>query len=312
MRLGIFAKTFPRSTLEQTFDAIKSLGLHGVQFNFTCAGLPPLPDYIEPVLAERIRSGLESRSIAMAAVSGTCNLIHPDVAQRDESIRRLQILIENSPKLGTSVVTLCTGTRDPNDMWRAHPQNDSVEAWHDLLRSLERLLPIAESHRIALGIEPEPANVIGSAPQARRLLNEMKSSSLRIVFDAANLVEPYGLSKQREILEQAFDLLGEDIVLAHAKDLGSYGTGGRSTGSAPSSHPHSAADINAQSVMPLSTVAAGKGDLDYPFFLSLLQQAGFDGSIILHSLSETEALDSVRFIRASLDRTYTFSHSRTR
>ena len=51
MRLGIFAKTFARPTLEETLDAVAGHGLACVQFNMACAGLPTLPEEIEPELA---------------------------------------------------------------------------------------------------------------------------------------------------------------------------------------------------------------------------------------------------------------------
>ena len=46
--------------------------------------------------------------------------------------------------LAAPIITLCTGTRDPQDMWRAHPLNDSPEAWKDLLASVDEALKIAE------------------------------------------------------------------------------------------------------------------------------------------------------------------------
>ena len=48
MRLGIFAKTFSRPTVEGVFDAVREHGLNCVQFNMACAGLPSLPDHIAP------------------------------------------------------------------------------------------------------------------------------------------------------------------------------------------------------------------------------------------------------------------------
>src|SRR5438105_11895911 len=128
MQLGIFAKTFVRSSFTKVFDAVKSHGLDCLQFNFSCAGLPTLPQTIEPALTRSIRCELDGRSLFMAAVSGTCNLIHPDPIQRDESVRRLRVMLGSCRDLGTSLVALCTGTRDPSDMWRAHPQNASPEA----------------------------------------------------------------------------------------------------------------------------------------------------------------------------------------
>src|SRR5437868_5441436 len=83
MQIGIFAKTFP-GPLEHCLDAVAAYGLHTIQFNFSCVGpgVPSLPDRIEHSLAQRIRLETERRSIKIAAVSGTFNMIHPDQAKR--------------------------------------------------------------------------------------------------------------------------------------------------------------------------------------------------------------------------------------
>lgn len=271
MQLGIFAKTFVRADFEEAFEAAKANGLDCVQFNFSCAGLPTLPEAIDSALLQRIRSALERRSVSMAAVSGTCNLIHPNAVHRAKDLGNLQSLVRACGELGTSVVTLCTGTRDAADMWRAHPQNHAPDAWRDLAQSLERLLPIAQERRVFLGIEPEPANVIDSASRARKLLDEIKSPWLKIVFDAANLLQPRTVNQQEKILPEAVGLLGADIVLAHAKDLSGNPSGGQ--------------------------VAAGQGALDYGLYLSLLRNAGFAGPLILHSLREDQVLVAVAFLR---------------
>src|ERR1041384_7260082 len=125
MRLGIFARTFVRPTVEDVFDAVKAHGLSCVQFNLSCAGLPTLPDEIAPSLITRIREASLSSGIEIAAVSGTYNMIHPDHRVRQAGLRRLRTLATACRGLGTSVITLCTGTRDPADMWRWHPENVS-------------------------------------------------------------------------------------------------------------------------------------------------------------------------------------------
>src|SRR5438445_12082412 len=117
MQLGIFARTFVRPSLDDTLDAVKSYGLDCLQFNFSCVGQPTLPESIDPALAFRVRTELEKRSLAMVAVSGTCNLIHPDLSERALCIRRLETMIGVCRKLGTPVVTLSTVTRDATDMW---------------------------------------------------------------------------------------------------------------------------------------------------------------------------------------------------
>ena len=90
MRLGIFAKTFARSSPEGAFDALASYGLHGTQFNMSVAGLPSMPDEIDPALADRVRKAAADRNIALVAVSGTFNMIHPDVGGRRDGLEPLQ------------------------------------------------------------------------------------------------------------------------------------------------------------------------------------------------------------------------------
>jgi sugar phosphate isomerase/epimerase len=78
----------------------------------------------------------------------------------------------------------------------------------------------------------------------------------------------------REILDEAFALVGKDIALAHAKDLDRDGEAGH--------------------------LAAGKGLLDYEHYLSLLDELEFDVCVILHGLTEAELPQSLAFVRAKM------------
>jgi sugar phosphate isomerase/epimerase len=114
MQLGIFAKTFERPTLREVFSSVREHKFGCVQFNFACVGRSTLPQEIEPDSVQQIRSELSRCSLAMAAVSGTCNLVHPRIAHRNSDLAKLEKLIRRCPELGTSVVTVCTGSRDPD------------------------------------------------------------------------------------------------------------------------------------------------------------------------------------------------------
>lgn len=274
MQLGIFAKTFARPAVEEVFLAVAKHRLRCVQFNFACAGLPSLPERIEPELASRIRKAAAEHRIDIAAVSGTFNMIHPDAKQRRDGLRKLGVIAGACARLETRMVTLCTGTRDPVDMWRRHPHNDSPEAWRDLRVSMTKALTIADKHDVTLGLEPETGNVVSSARAARRLLDEMKSPRLKIIMDAANLFPPGELARRKEILDDAFDLLGADLVLAHAKDLRASGQAG--------------------------SLTLGKGVLDWDHYLGRLQAANFAGPLILHGFEERQAAASVKFLRSRL------------
>jgi len=274
VQLGIFAKTFARPTLEAMLDAVVGHGLHCVQFNFSCAGLPNLPERIEPALLKKIQQSMQARNITLAAISGTFNLIHPDPQERQDGLKRLPVLAAASRQLACPVITLCTGTRDPENMWRHHPDNDSPEAWRDLTQSLSEALSIAREYDVTLAFEPEVSNVVNSALKGRRLLDELQSPHLKVVMDGANLFPAGKLPQMREILEEAFQLLGPEIVIAHAKDLNRDGEAGDQP--------------------------AGKGLLDYDCYIRLFREIGFKGPLLLHGLPESEVEPSVRFLRAKL------------
>jgi sugar phosphate isomerase/epimerase len=231
-----------------------------------------LPESLAPADADRVAAAHAARGIAMAAVSGTYNMAHPDAARRAEGARRLARLIAIAPRLGTGVVTLCTGTRDPDDMWRAHPGNTSPDAWADMLASVAAAAAAAERAGVVVAVEPEPGNVVRDASAARRLLDELASPALRIVLDAANLLPPDRLADQGRVVADALERLGGEIVLAHAKDVRADGT----------------------------VVAAGRGAVDYPAYVAGLRAAGFDGPLVLHGLAEDEVDASVAFVRAAL------------
>jgi sugar phosphate isomerase/epimerase len=261
MRLGIFAKTFAGADPLTVLQAAKHAGYVAVQYNMACSGLPAMPDTLTHEQAVAVAQASRATGVAIAAVSGTYNLIHPDPAVRATGLRRLGVLIDHAAAMGTGMVTLCTGTRDPEDQWRHHPDNASPEAWRDLLEEMAKACVLAEAKGVRLGIEPELANVIDGAAKARRLIDSLQSPALAIVLDPANLFEVAPLDRQRDILSHAIDLLADRIAMAHAKDRDQSG----------------------------NFVAAGRGVVDFPHFLNRLRAAGFDGDLVTHGLTAAEA-----------------------
>lgn len=276
MRIGIFARTFARPSLEGVLDAVAGHGLHETQFNMSAAGLSSMPEEIDPALADRVRKAAAERNVTVAAVSGTFNMAHPDEGVRRDGLYRLGVISGSCERLGTSTITLCTGTRDPQNMWRRHPDNGTPEAWRDMLSTMQEALETAEGHGVTLAFETEINNVVDSASKGRRLLDEMRSPRLKVVMDAANLFDAEDparrLSRSEELLYEAFELLGSEVVVAHAKDVRASG----------------------------EVVAAGKGDLDYDLYLDHLLEAGYDGPLILHGLHEEEVEGSAAFLRGRL------------
>jgi sugar phosphate isomerase/epimerase len=118
-----------------------------------------------------------------------------------------------------------------------------------------------------LAFEPEHANVVNSAARGLALIQAMQSSHLKVIIDGANLITPG--EDQNRVLADAFELLEEHIIIAHAKDRSADG----------------------------GFLAAGQGILDYDEYLRQLQLHTVDVPLILHGLTEQQVDDSLAFLR---------------
>jgi len=269
MQLGIFAKTFLGTTAQSVLQAAADAGYSCVQFNMACVGLPSMPLMIEPEKIAEISDGIARTGVSIAALSGTYNMAHPDPIIRRDGLRHLKTVIAAAAQLGIPIVTLCTGSRDPHDQWRHHPDNGGNDAWKDMLVEMSLAVRLAEDAGIKLGIEPELGNVVSSAYRAEELLRTLKTHTLTIVLDPANLFELPPPNAGRDVIADAIDRLAGRIGMAHAKDRSKTG----------------------------EFVAAGKGVIDFPDFVYRLKQTGFNEALVTHGLEASEAPGVASYLR---------------
>ncbi|MGC8641319.1 MAG: sugar phosphate isomerase/epimerase family protein [Isosphaeraceae bacterium] len=281
MELGIFAKTFAQTEpLDELARRIASFDFKAVQFNLSCLGLPTLPNRPVDTLCAEVSAVFREHGLRLAAVSGTFNLLKAargDPAQPLDPFQRLNLLAYACRSLDSPIITLCTGTCDPENMWRWHPDNRQRETWRILVEKMREVAKIAERHEVTMAFEPEIGNVVNSSLLARLLLEELASPWIKVVIDPANLFRPGDLPRMAEILDQAFERLGPHIVLAHAKELSG---GGEAGGLAP-----------------------GKGVLDWDHYLACLERTHYTGPLIIHGLPEAEVSDAVAFLHGKIDGT---------
>lgn len=265
MRLGIFESAFERPTLLDAFDAVHEAGFSSVQFDYASAGARSQSEDIRADIAQSVKNDASRAGIQIASVSGTFNMIHPDTQFRESGLATLERIASTCATIGTGIVTLCTGTRDTVSMWRGHVDNGSPQAWAELLGTVTRALAIADRHDVRLVVEPEPANVVSDADRALSLLDEVQDPRLKIVLDPANILAGDPARSPEAALDYAFDLLGEHIILAHAKDLDEAGR----------------------------FCAAGTGVVPWDHYRRLLQDIAYDGDVIFHTLTEDQVMSSI-------------------
>ncbi|MBU6246016.1 MAG: sugar phosphate isomerase/epimerase [Actinomycetales bacterium] len=277
-QIGVFARVFAAgsaNSASRLAAAIAGAGFTTSQLNLAAIGRPTLDAELDRATAEGIRAAFTGAGVGVWGVSGTFNAIHPDARMRQQMMAACCVLIAQVRSIGADVVTLCTGTRDPEDMWRVHPANTSIDAWRDLRGTLDVLLAAADASGVRLGIEPEAGNVICDAAAADRLMSELGADArlVTIVLDPANLVTLDTLDQQRSILERAFDLLGDRVGAIHAKDVGPDGPCAAGRG------------------------GSGTGGLDYGLIMRLHARLAGDVPVIAQDLAAEEAPVVCAFLR---------------
>jgi len=109
----------------------------------------------------------------------------------------------------------------------------------------------------------------------RRLLDEIDSPDLAVVFDPVNLLNETNFHSQREVLRVSLELLGNDIAVVHAKDFRLDGE-------------------------RLETCPAGTGMLDYRTFLPDLGDRSPGIAILLEEAGPEAAGFSRQFIQRTM------------
>jgi sugar phosphate isomerase/epimerase len=261
VQLGIFAKTFPGDDPLTVLRAVRAHGYSSCHYNMACSGLAAIPERVDAQVIADVRDAVDATGTSLCGLSATFNMIHPHPEERERGLRGLNVLAAVAQALSIPVLTLCTGSRDGQDQWRHHPENQSPAAWQDLCQTMAAAVMVADKYNVWLGVEPETANVVNSAAAAEKLLNDMGSDRLKIVVDPANLFHAATLQEQHEIVAETIELLAPYIVMAHAKDRDARGR----------------------------PVVAGRGVIDFGFYFKQLQHAGFDGPVVTHGLKAEDA-----------------------
>ncbi len=270
MELGIFSRTYETDNIEETCMRMKAERLVHTQFNLLNAGMPTLPEAFDEKKIEEIKEITGKYGILLDALSGTFNMIDPDKEARKAGCLQFETQCRIARMLNIPIVTLCTGSKNKQSKWSWHEDNEKQSSWDDLMRSTETILKYAEDNHIVLGVETEASNIIDTPEKARKYLDCIGSPNIKIIMDGANLFRKEQADDMPRILQEAFDILGKDIVLAHAKDF--------------TAKEH------------MEFVAAGEGMLDFKLYIALLQRSGYRGALIMHGLSEAQIPGSRKFL----------------
>ena len=163
-----------------------------------------------------------------------------------------------------------------------------LETWQLLLKGLRQILDDTSGLKAALGMEAQVTTNIDGPLAHRRLMDDMGSERIKVNLDPTNMTHMYNHSHTTELINECFDLLGEDIIGCHAKDTYVL--------------PHSQT-VHVQEVCP------GRGNLDYETYLVRLSRMKWPRSLLPEHIPADQFDEAYAYIRKTAEKVGVTIHS---
>ncbi len=219
MQLGIRLHDIKKAPLEERLAIAHEQG-------FACGHLAlakviseyPVNDgALTPGFALYLKKLFAKNELDVAVLGCYLNLANPNEESLAKIKRRYLTNIRFASLLGAGVVGTETGA--VNEEYKFEERNHSDEALDIFIRNIRPVVEYAEKMGVILAIEPVAKHIVCNPKRARRVLDEIASPNLQIIFDPVNLLDHSNYQNKEEIFAEAIDLLGEDIAMVHIKDF---------------------------------------------------------------------------------------------
>ena len=220
MRIGVRAHDFGTHGAAESAALIAPTGADCIQLAISKAltAKAAVPGDLGPGGPAAAAVAYRSRGIDIAVLGCYINPVHPDPAARDAALERFKAHLAAAKEFGCAVVGTETGSRNADCSF--HPETASESTFRDLVASVRRLADYAEKvGGVVVAVEAvAEVHTIGTAAAMERLLREVGSPAVGVIFDPTNLTPRTGLPSQDEFLDECFSRFGPRIVAVHAKD----------------------------------------------------------------------------------------------
>ena len=145
--------------------------------------------------------------------------INPSETDPEQLQRNIDYFIENlyyAKYIGAETVGLETGfvgkEIDVN-------KNDTEDAYQYLLKNMRILCKKAEELGVNIAIEGVHCFVINTPRKMRRLLDDLNSDNIKVIFDPVNYLNKDNYIVQTRIFDEFVELLIDKTVVIHLKDF---------------------------------------------------------------------------------------------
>jgi len=215
MKIGVRAHDFGRMEPCELAKTIRKAGFETVQLALTKAisGIQAFAD-VDAAKLERIRRGFDDNGVEIGVLGCYVEIGLPDKDARLLEVEKFLTGLEHAKELGVNLAGTET-TRFLPDL-----NAEREPAYQNLKDSVLRMVERAEKLGVDIGIETVADHTLHSPELTRRLLDEVKSKRLRVIFDPVNLIlSQIDIERQREIFENFLRIVGGEVAALHVKDI---------------------------------------------------------------------------------------------
>ncbi|MGN0432012.1 MAG: sugar phosphate isomerase/epimerase family protein [Lachnospiraceae bacterium] len=219
MQLGIRLHDTKKLPFEERIADVHELG-------FACGHLalskvisefPTDDGALTPGLAMYIRKVFAKNDVDIAVLGCYLNLANPNPEKLTQITNRYKAHIRFASLLGCGVVGTETGA--PNETYTYEPRCHGEEALQTFITNLRPVVKYAEQMGVIVAIEPVWKHIVCNPKRAKQVLQAIDSPNLQIILDPVNLLDISNYKQQKEIVEEALEILDKDIAMVHIKDF---------------------------------------------------------------------------------------------
>jgi len=216
MKIGVRAHDFGKQDVETLASTIKEAGFKCVQLAPTKAikGIDGFIGISREHLAE-IKEAFTKNDVELTVWGCYIEPSIPDGEERRANVEIFKQNLEHAKALGIGIV----GTETTHMSIFSTPA-ERDKAYLRLKDSVLRMVEHAEKiGGVSVGIEPVAEHTLNTPELAHKLVEDINSKHLSIIFDPVNLILPLTVRRQREIFDELFRYVGNKISVVHVKDM---------------------------------------------------------------------------------------------
>jgi len=213
-----------------------------------------------------LKEALNTYDVTFFDVHTYTNNIHPDLEQRKKNHTYIIEQCEVAERVGARMITTHAGTRSSLYPISPHKDNWTWETWKLVVKVMKQLLKDTSGMNVAFAIEACNMTCMNNPRAHLQLIEETADPRLKVCLDPVNMMHPGVYFRTTELLNECFDLLGENIIAGHCKDT--YMLPDRMS-------------------MYLTEVMPGKGEMDFETYLIRLSRLSSPRTLLIeHGHSE--------------------------